>query len=106
MQLSQLCSQTGAAGCFVDPVLHAALQFPLFDLDGDTVRLYTDGTTRDGPGTQTLFCGTRRVMTLDGCNGPGIALDGRRTPRRRWGSRRASRGASPGTSPSCTTPWR
>ncbi len=54
VQLSQLCfSQTGAAGCFTDPVLQAAFQFPLLDLDGDTVRIYTD---RDGPGTHTLFC--------------------------------------------------
>ena len=76
-QLSQLCAtQSGATGCFTDPALEASFQYPYYDLDGDTVHVYTDGASRDGPGTQTLFCGTRRIMNVDGCNGPASPLDG------------------------------
>ena len=75
-QLTQLCfTQTGAKGCFEDKALETSFQFPYYDLDGNTLYSYIDGTTLDGPGTQTLFCATGRILTLDGCNGPDSALD-------------------------------
>ena len=72
-QVTRQCTPTEA--CFTSNDLTTTFDYPFFDLDGQTVKVYAAGSTIDGPSTRSIYCANGRTMDINGCNGPGSALD-------------------------------